>query len=567
MSYQVLARKWRPKTFATMVGQEHVLQALINALDNDRLHHAYLFTGTRGVGKTTVARIFAKSLNCEKGVSSTPCGECSACREIDEGRFIDLIEVDAASRTKVEDTRELLENVQYAPTRGTYKVYLIDEVHMLSSHSFNALLKTLEEPPPHVKFLLATTDPQKLPVTILSRCLQFSLKRMSVEMISGHLRHILAQEGLHSDDGSILQVAEAADGSMRDGLSIMDQAIAHCGGDLSVEQVRTMLGSIDRSYIFKLLQALADGDGEAVLAVSLQLSQQGLDFATVLSELVSQLHKLALAQMVPGTIENQADSETLKGLAQAISPEDVQLFYQIGINGRRDLPYAPDPRTGMEMVLLRMLAFQPLDLKGLAAGSGSAKAVTPASARNSVSSARKASAIPVPGATQAEPAPVALKSDPPAPAKSAPESVVAETSVPAVALGNLDNFDDWRSIVDQLGLKAMAYQLAVNSLLLGRDGNTLQLSLAPQYATLRSPNSEQRLLEGLSNYFGGTVNVKFIVSSESQAQVTPAVMQKKEAEDRHQTAVDTMHADPQVRQICDTFDGQVIDQSVKPVGD
>ncbi len=561
MSYQVLARKWRPKTFATMVGQEHVLQALINALDNDRLHHAYLFTGTRGVGKTTVARIFAKSLNCEQGVGSTPCGVCSACREIDEGRFIDLIEVDAASRTKVEDTRDLLDNVQYAPTRGTYKVYLIDEVHMLSSHSFNALLKTLEEPPPHVKFLLATTDPQKLPVTILSRCLQFSLKRMSVEMISGHLRYVLTQEGLQSDEGSILQVAEAADGSMRDGLSIMDQAIAHCGGDLSVEQVRTMLGSIDRSYIFKLLQALADGDGEALLAVTLQLSQQGLDFATVLSELVSQLHKLALAQMVPGTIENQTDSETLQVLAQAISPEDVQLYYQIGLNGRRDLPYAPDPRTGLEMVLLRMLAFQPLDLKGLAANAGASNATKTVKIQTTSakppSNARKSAVVPNP--SQA----VSAQATSPV----SPQGASVDAVVEGAALGNLDNLGDWRSIVDQLGLKAMSYQLAVNSLLVKREGNSLHLSLSPQHATLRTPNSEQRLLEGLSKYFGSTVNVKFIISSEAQAQVTPAVMQKKEAESRHQTAVETMHADPHVRQICDTFDGQVIDQSVKPVGD
>ncbi|HHJ80946.1 MAG TPA: DNA polymerase III subunit gamma/tau, partial [Candidatus Tenderia electrophaga] len=317
MSYQVLARKWRPKSFPAMVGQEHVLRALINALDNDRLHHAYLFTGTRGVGKTTVARIFAKSLNCENGVTSSPCGVCSACTEIDQGRFVDLIEVDAASRTKVEDTRELLENVQYAPTRGRFKVYLIDEVHMLSTHSFNALLKTLEEPPPHVKFLLATTDPQKLPVTILSRCLQFNLKRMAVEMIAGHLEYVLTEEGIGFDKPAIAQIAEGADGSMRDALSLLDQAIAYGGGKLVDEEVRAMLGTIDRSYIYKLLQGLADADASVILETVNGLAQQGVDFTAVLAELVSQLHKLALAQVAPQTAEGLVEQEAITALAQA----------------------------------------------------------------------------------------------------------------------------------------------------------------------------------------------------------------------------------------------------------
>ena len=360
MSYQVLARKWRPRLFREMVGQTHVLQALINALDHDRLHHAYLFTGTRGVGKTTIARILAKCLNCETGVTSEPCGVCSACREIDEGRFVDLIEVDAASRTKVEDTRELLDNVQYAPSRGRFKVYLIDEVHMLSSHSFNALLKTLEEPPAHVKFLLATTDPQKLPVTILSRCLQFSLKNMPPERVVEHLRHVLAEESIPFDEESLWLLGRAADGSMRDGLSLTDQAIAYGNGTLRAEEVRSMLGTIDHGQVFALLDTLAAGNGAGVLTIVAQLAEQGADFAGVLAELISTLQRLAIAQVVPDAVDNsQGDQERLLALAGRVSAEDVQLFYQLALHGRRDLPLSPTPRGGFEMALLRMLAFRP----------------------------------------------------------------------------------------------------------------------------------------------------------------------------------------------------------------
>ncbi len=360
MSYQVLARKWRPRLFREMVGQTHVLQALINALDNNRLHHAYLFTGTRGVGKTTIARILAKCLNCERGVSSEPCGECSACREIDEGRFVDLIEVDAASRTKVEDTRELLDNVQYAPSRGRFKVYLIDEVHMLSSHSFNALLKTLEEPPEHVKFLLATTDPQKLPVTILSRCLQFSLKNMPPEKVVEHLRHVLDEEAVGFDDESLWLLGRAADGSMRDALSLTDQAIAFGNGALQVAEVRSMLGTIDHGQVFGLLEALVAHDARALMQAVADLAEQGADFAGVMAELISTLQRLAIAQVVPEAADNSlGDQARLLELAGRISAEDVQLFYQLGLHGRRDLPLAPEPRGGFEMALLRMLAFRP----------------------------------------------------------------------------------------------------------------------------------------------------------------------------------------------------------------
>lgn len=360
MSYQVLARKWRPRTFREMVGQEHVLQALINALDHDRLHHAYLFTGTRGVGKTTIARILAKCINCEVGVSSVPCNECSACCEINEGRFVDLIEVDAASRTKVEDTRELLENVQYAPTRGRYKVYLIDEVHMLSNSSFNALLKTLEEPPPHVKFLLATTDPQKLPVTILSRCLQFNLKNMNPERIVSHLDFVLTNENVPFDDAALWQLARSADGSMRDALSLTDQSIAFGDGKVTDADVRIMLGTIDQSLVYDVIRGLIAEDVKQLLTAVANLSEHSPDYSAALAELIATLHRVAIAQALPEAVDNsQGDRQQIYDFAQAISTEDVQLYYQTALLGRRDLPLVPDPRSGFEMVLLRMLAFKP----------------------------------------------------------------------------------------------------------------------------------------------------------------------------------------------------------------
>ncbi|MFI8483130.1 DNA polymerase III subunit gamma/tau [Pseudomonas sp. NPDC078700] len=362
MSYQVLARKWRPRTFSEMVGQTHVLKALINALDSQRLHHAYLFTGTRGVGKTTIARIIAKCLNCETGISSTPCGTCSICKEIDEGRFVDLIEVDAASRTKVEDTRELLDNVQYSPSRGRFKVYLIDEVHMLSSHSFNALLKTLEEPPPHVKFLLATTDPQKLPVTILSRCLQFSLKNMPPERVVEHLTHVLGVEQIPFEDDALWLLGRAADGSMRDAMSLTDQAISFGEGKVLAADVRAMLGTLDHGQVYGVLHALLEGDARGVIDAVRHLAEQGPDWAGVLAEILNVLHRVAIAQALPDAVDNgQGDRERVMALAQALPAEDIQFYYQMGLIGRRDLPLAPDPRSGFEMVLLRMLAFRPAD--------------------------------------------------------------------------------------------------------------------------------------------------------------------------------------------------------------
>ncbi len=365
MSYQVLARKWRPRSFREMVGQTHVLKALINALDHQRLHHAYLFTGTRGVGKTTIARIMAKCLNCEQGVSSTPCGVCSVCTEIDEGRFIDLIEVDAASKTKVEDTREMLDNVQYMPTRGRYKVYLIDEVHMLSTSSFNALLKTLEEPPPYVKFLLATTDPQKLPATVLSRCLQFSLKNMPPEPIVGHLQNVLTSENIPFEDDALWLLGRAADGSMRDAMSLTDQAVSFGDGSVLADDVRAMLGTLDQGQIYGVLKALIAGDARAALSAVAHLAEHGPDWAGVLAEILNALHRIAIAQLMPDAIDNgQGDREQVLELAAIVPAEDVQFYYQLGLIGRRDLPLAPDPRDGFEMVLLRMLAFRPASLPG-----------------------------------------------------------------------------------------------------------------------------------------------------------------------------------------------------------
>ena len=431
MAYQVLARKWRPRYFPEMVGQTHVVRALTNALDNDRLHHAYLFTGTRGVGKTTIARIFAKSLNCETGVTAYPCGKCSSCCEVNEGRFVDLIEVDAASRTKVEDTRDLLDNVQYAPTRGRYKVYLIDEVHMLSTHSFNALLKTLEEPPSHVKFILATTDPQKLPPTILSRCLQFNLKRLPVEQIQQHLQTILEKENIPSEVSALSQLAQAADGSMRDALSLLDQAIAYGAGKLLNNDVSSMLGTMDQNLVLELVKRLAQFNAAAVLEQVANLSEQNPDFVMVLAEILSLLQAVALAQVVQE--KPNIDNEQILQLATQLSAEDVQLFYQIALLGRRDLPLAPDQRGGFEMLMLRMLAFRP----------------------NTINI--KATPAPTPA-----PTPIPTPTPTPTPSK----------------IGN-----DWNNIINELGLEAVVRQLALQCEL-QREGNTWNLILSSDHKYL-----------------------------------------------------------------------------------
>jgi DNA polymerase III subunit gamma/tau len=551
MSYQVLARKWRPRTFPQMVGQEHVLRALINALDNDRLHHAFLFTGTRGVGKTSVARLLAKSLNCEEGMGSSPCGVCSACREIDEGRFVDLIEVDAASRTKVEDTRDLLDNVQYAPSRGRYKVYLIDEVHMLSGHSFNALLKTLEEPPPHVKFLLATTDPQKLPVTILSRCLQFNLKRLPLEQIRDHLAHILKEEGIEAETPALTELSRAADGSMRDALSLLDQAIAFGGGKVAHTEVREMLGSIDRDRVIKLLNHLASDDGEALLAEVEHLAEQSPDFAGVLDELNSLLHRIALAQRVPQAIdESMGDRDALLALAGQLTPEQVQLYYQIGIIGRRDLPLAPEPRSGFEMVLLRMLAFQP---------SGGEQPPKPAPKRQSAPAqppAQPKQAAPTAVAEPAavlpvEPAPV---SEPAAPAEAVSASAQGETISGAAA---------WASLVAKLPLTGMTRQLAEHTALLEHQGDRLELALDQGFENLLNPKWEQGLQQALDMYFGKPM--KLAIKSGEVSVATPKQLREEQQTARQEEAVQSIDNDPALQSILDHFGGEIEAGSVRPI--
>jgi DNA polymerase-3 subunit gamma/tau len=517
MSYIVLARKWRPKRFAEMVGQEHVLRALGNALDSGKVHHAFLFTGTRGVGKTTVARILAKSLNCETGISANPCGVCAACREIDEGRFVDLIEVDAASRTKVDDTRELLDNVQYAPTRGRYKVYLIDEVHMLSNHSFNALLKTLEEPPPHVKFLLATTDPQKLPVTVLSRCLQFSLKRLSSSLIGERLKFIASEEGLQFEPAAIVLLSRAAEGSMRDALSLMDQLIAFGGGALNEANTRSMLGTIDRGHTTRILEALSRQDGPALLGHVRELDRDAPDYDRALTELAAYLQRIAIVQIVPGAAQQdeEFDAEALARLARAMSPEDVQLYYQIALGGRRDLAMAPDPRVGFEMSLLRMLAFRPEAAASTGAGG-----------------------------------------------QAAPQGEAgARTAAPAAKPASVDGAN-WALIVDAAGLTGMARQFALNCAPASFDNRVLRLKFDSAAAHHRTPQIEEKLLQGLSGYLGSDIRVIFEPSDSGL--VTPARRRTIADQDRTARAAAAFDEDPAVKGLRERFGAEIDAASVKP---
>ncbi|HEB97722.1 MAG TPA: DNA polymerase III subunit gamma/tau [Sedimenticola thiotaurini] len=544
MSYQVLARKWRPRTFQEMVGQEHVVRALSNALDNDRLHHAYLFTGTRGVGKTTLARIFAKSLNCERGVSSTPCGECSICREVDEGRFVDLLEVDAASRTKVDQTRELLDNVPYAPVRGRYKVYLIDEVHMFSGGSFNALLKTLEEPPPHVKFLLATTDPQKVPVTVLSRCLQFNLKRLPFQQIRDYLRQILEQEQVEHELPALDLLARGADGSMRDALSLMDQAIAFGGGRVREAEVRSMLGTIARERVHDLLDALAAGDAAGVMRQVGELAEMAPDFAGVLQDLLTLLHRVALAQAVPDALDDSSgDGERVKLLAQGMDPADVQLFYQIGLLGQRDLPLAPDPRSGFEMVLLRMLAFRPDGTDGGAAAGGPEK--------------RARTGAPALAGTAGS-APASRKQ----PVQSAAAGPAPEPAQKAVIDGA--GFEQWEQLVGSLQLGGIALQLASNCLFHSWQDGVLRLRLAASHANLRVGSSEQRLKQALERHLGASLRLEIEVGELEQDALTPAQRQSREKEQRQQALEESMARDPLVQSLQEQFDARLVPGSVRP---
>ena len=554
MSYQVLARKWRPGNFTEMVGQEHILRALINALDEERLHHAYLFTGTRGVGKTTVARIFAKSLNCETGITSTPCGVCSACQEIAEGRFIDLIEVDAASRTKVEDTRELLDNVQYAPTHGRFKVYLIDEVHMLSGHSFNALLKTLEEPPPHVKFLLATTDPQKLPVTILSRCLQFNLKRMPLPLIEGHLKHILAQETVEFDEASIRMLAHGADGSMRDALSLLDQAIAFGGGKLQQDEVQAMLGTVSRDRVMDILKGLIAGDAAVVMQYVAELSDLTPDYANVLAELLALLHQMALAQKVPQAVdENLVDREALQQLATQVSSEDIQLFYQVGLLGRRDLPLAPDPRSGLEMALLRMLAFKPslADRSQTALPSAVVAASAPAPAP-------AATAQTAPAASQSQAAPASAKAN-----NASPTPVAQQARADQATTAPLKMDGNWAGLVEAMNLRGMVKQLAVNCTLQEKSATEVRLILSQENEQLLNPALLSKLEEALCN--GLKQKLKLHVELGASETESPAQTQARNQAERQHQAETSIQQDPMVQALKENFNASVVPNSVKPV--
>jgi DNA polymerase-3 subunit gamma/tau len=559
MSHQALARKWRPRNFSEIVGQEHIVRALIHALEYGRMHHAYLFTGTRGVGKTTIARILAKALNCDHRNTYNPCGECLICREVDEGRFVDLIEVDAASRTKVEDTRDLLENVQYAPNQGRYKIYLIDEVHMLSGHSFNALLKTLEEPPPHVKFLLATTDPQKIPVTILSRCLQFNLKRLTPDQIRGQMEQILRSEGIEYEVNAVRSVARAADGSMRDGLSLLDQAIIHGGGRLRETEVSAMLGTVDRRPVFELLQALAHGDAAMLLEHIEKMAEHAVNFGDALQQVLILLHHAALAQWVSDMASREEDADLIVELARRVSAEELQLFYQIGLIGQRDLPLAPDPRMGFEMVMLRMLAFHPATesvhpVKAPLPGSPHEPPSVRTSSTSPSSIPQKVN--PISAAPPAAPPP----SSPP-PKNSAVE--VQRPTEPSEKTAAIRETSDWSSIIRAMGISGLTRELANQCVLKSVDEYHCTLILPPQNKTLRVARVESHLEKALQTYFGRPI--KLLIKMEAADQETPSAQNLRHQEERQRSAEIEIEQDETVRALKERFAARVLPGSIKPL--
>ena len=528
MAYTALARRWRPRKFAEMTGQEHVLRALANALDSNRVHHAFLFTGTRGVGKTTVARILAKCLNCERGVSSEPCGECASCREIDAGRSVDVIEVDAASRTKVDDTRELLDNVQYAPTRSRHKVYLIDEVHMLTTQSFNALLKTLEEPPPHVKFLLATTDPQKLPVTVLSRCLQFNLKRLSVSLIQARLEHILTAEGIAFEAAALQLLARAADGSLRDALSLLDQLLAFGNGAARTAEARAMLGAVAVDHVAQVALLLAAGNAAGLVAGLEALEELSPDFGSLLDQLAALLERVALAQLVPDYSADELFAlELVRDLAARVTPEDVQLYYQTAIMGRRDLALAPDPRTGFRMTLLRMLAFRP---------EGSAAALPTRAATPAASVPTPRSSVPTPTAGVSTPIAVAR---PPAPTRTA----------------------GWSELIAALELDGPTRMLANNCVLSARLPGRMQLTLDPRHVGARTRSREEKLAQALARHLGEAVQIEIEVREPTQE--TPTQTEERQSQEALAAARAALVADPTVQALQERFGATINPDSVR----
>ncbi|CAG0932680.1 MAG: Holliday junction ATP-dependent DNA helicase RuvB [Rhodocyclaceae bacterium] len=525
MSYQVLARKWRPRSFETLVGQEHVVRALTHALDQQRLHHAYLFTGTRGVGKTTIARILAKALNCEIGITSKPCGACSSCQEIDAGRFVDLIEVDAATNTKVDEMRQLLENAAYAPTRGRFKVYVIDEVHMLSTSAFNAMLKTLEEPPEHIKFILATTDPQKIPVTVLSRCLQFNLKQMPQGHIVDHLARILEAEQVPFEPAALRHIAKGAAGSMRDALSLLDQAIAHGAGRVEEAGVRDMLGTVGEDHLFALLDALAARDVQAALAVAAEMDARSLSFDSALQELATLFHRIALVQMAPGAIADDAERTRLAACAQRLDAEFLQLCYQIAINGRSDLALAPDEYSGFLMTLMRLLAFNPETPSALAIGPPSEPvAHVPAAA-----------------------APAAVPSAAPARTAAAPADV-----------------GGWHGLLERLKLGGMVRELAHHCELAAQEEGAITLRLNPAHKSLLiNKQSQDKLQAALTTHFGRPVRLSIEVGEINGE--TPAQRAELARTEKHNRAIESLEQDPFVRGMIETFDATINEQSIKPL--
>ena len=559
MSYQVLARKWRPKRFAELVGQEHVVRALSHALDSGRIHHAFLFTGTRGVGKTTIARIFAKSLNCERGTSAEPCGVCSICSDVDAGRFFDLLEIDAASNTGVDDVRELIENAQYMPARGRYKVYLIDEVHMLSKSAFNALLKTLEEPPGHAKFLLATTDPQKLPVTVLSRCLQFNLKRLTIEQIVFQVDRILAAEQVEHDPESVREIARGGNGSLRDALSLLDQAIAFGGGKLVASEVRTMLGTIDRGAVTDFLDAIVRDDAAALAALIQQASEFQPDYATVLDAFAEAMHAIQVEQLIPGAASDAA--WPVAEFAQRLAPETVQLFYQLAITGRRDLALAPSPRIGFEMTLLRMLAFQP------APAAGDAPARSASNARpTSAPSLPPAPSERGPGVTAAAIASMPLGDAVAAPRAALSMAMPAATAQPAPAAVEApqQRFDAaaWMDFVDQSDLRGPAREFASNLSFIADDGDNIRLSLPASHEHLRNEFALRKLQDALAVAAGRSARIQ--VELASVIGDTAATRAARDQSEREAAAEAVIAADPFVQRAIREFGARILPDSTKP---